>query len=62
MAKYYESEHTLFMRDWMAAHPQEEQEQQQGRALWWDKPQDTDTTRRQQESRIKQETYFGNGM
>ena len=62
MAKYYESEHTLFMREWLAAHPQEEQEQQQGRALWWDKPQDQDTQRRHQESRIKQETYFGNGM
>ncbi|MDD5298596.1 MAG: DUF3460 family protein [Rhodocyclaceae bacterium] len=62
MAQYYESEHTLFMREWLAAHPQETREQQQGRALWWDKPQDLETDRRNQESRIKQEAYFGNGM
>ena len=33
----YESEHTKFMRDWMKQHPEQLQEQQQGRALWWDK-------------------------
>jgi len=62
MAKDYESEHSIFMRDWLAAHPQEIQEQQKGRALWWDKPQDMETQRRNEESRIKQETYFANGI
>jgi len=33
----YESEHTKFMREWMEKHPEELQEQQKGRALWWDK-------------------------
>jgi hypothetical protein len=38
MAKY-ESEHTQFMREWLAKHPEELAEQKKGRALWWDKPQ-----------------------
>jgi hypothetical protein len=37
----YESEHTKFMREWMAKHPEELLQQQQGRALWWDKPAQT---------------------
>ena len=37
----YESEHTRFMREWMEKHPEEAQEQQKGRALWWDKPPQT---------------------
>ncbi|HRD35689.1 MAG TPA: DUF3460 family protein [Rhodocyclaceae bacterium] len=39
----YESEHTKFMREWMAKHPQELEEQKKGRALWWDKPQPLQT-------------------
>ena len=39
----YESEHTKFMREWMKAHPEEREEQQKGRALWLDKPQDLQT-------------------
>jgi len=33
----YESEFTQFMRDWMAAHPEQVAVQNTGRALWWDK-------------------------
>ena len=62
MAKDYESEHTVFMREWLAAHPQETREQQKGRALWWDKPQDLETQRRHDQSQVKQEAYFANGM
>ena len=40
----YESEHTKFMREWMAKHPEELQEQKKGRALWWDKPPQTPDT------------------
>jgi len=29
------------MREWMEKHPEELQEQQKGRALWWDKPAQT---------------------
>ncbi len=35
----YESEHTQFMREWLAKHPEEVAVQQAGRALWWDRPQ-----------------------
>jgi hypothetical protein len=33
----YESEHTVFMREWMKQHPEALREQAQGRSLWWDK-------------------------
>ena len=39
----YESEHTKFMREWMAKHPEEIEEQKKGRALWWDRPQNPKT-------------------
>ena len=29
----YESEHTKFMREWMAKHPEQREEQKKGRAL-----------------------------
>jgi hypothetical protein len=53
----YESEHTKFMREWMEKHPQESEEQQKGRALWWDKPQDLQTTRDNADSRVPQKSY-----
>lgn len=34
----YESEHTRFINEWLAQHPQELDEQKAGRAMWWDKP------------------------
>jgi hypothetical protein len=33
----YESDYTKFMREWMQQHPEELDEQQRGRALWWDR-------------------------
>jgi hypothetical protein len=36
----YVSEHTLWMRDMQAAHPEWVEAQASGRALWWDKLQD----------------------
>jgi hypothetical protein len=33
----YESDLTKFMREFLAAHPEEVQSQKQGRAVWWDK-------------------------
>ena len=53
----YESEHTKFMREWMAKHPEELEEQRKGRALWWDKPQDLDTQKRNAESAVAQKPY-----
>ncbi len=55
----YESEHTKFMREWMAKNPQELQEQQAGRALWWDKgEQDLEAARRAIESKVPQKSYY----
>jgi hypothetical protein len=54
----YESEHTKFMREWMEKHPQEAVEQKEGRALWWDKPQDLETQRRNRDSRVAVKAYY----
>lgn len=54
----YESEHTKFMREYMAQHPEQVEEQKKGRALWWDKPQDIDTFARNQQSKVPQKSYY----
>jgi Protein of unknown function (DUF3460) len=36
----YVSDTTRFMQDYLAAHPEEIESQQQGRAIWWDKTRD----------------------
>jgi len=55
----YESEHTKWMREWMAQHPQELVEQQKGRALWWDKqPHAPENLRRTAETRVPQKPYY----
>ncbi|HEV2430629.1 MAG TPA: DUF3460 family protein [Burkholderiales bacterium] len=33
----YESDLTTFMREFLAAHPEEVESQKKGRAVWWDK-------------------------
>jgi len=33
----YESDLTKFMRKFLEEHPEEVEQQKQGRALWWDK-------------------------
>lgn len=33
----YVSDHTIFMREWLAKHPEQVEDQAKGRALWWDK-------------------------
>jgi hypothetical protein len=33
----YESEHTKFIRRFLAEHPEEIESQKKGRAVWWDK-------------------------
>jgi hypothetical protein len=54
----YESEHTRFIREWLAQHPEEIEEQKKGRALWWDKPQQVDEQQRARESRVPQKAYY----
>lgn len=57
MAAPYESDHTRFMREWLAQHPEELDEQRAGRALWWDKPQDLESLRRAAASKVPQKPY-----
>ncbi len=55
----YESEHTKFIREWMQAHPEELKEQQQGRALWWDKPaRSLDEMQSLAETKVPQKSYY----
>lgn len=53
----YESEHTKFMRELMQKNPQWEDDQRTGRAIWWDKPQTADDSKRREESAIKAKSY-----
>ena len=53
----YKSDITRFLEELKARRPELEQEQQRGRAIWWDKPQDLDTSRRNAESKVAQQAY-----
>ena len=54
----YESDHTKFMREWMEKHPEQRDEQKQGRALWWDKPQRVDEQQRLDEVSVPVKPYY----
>ena len=54
----YESEHTRFIRDFLQAHPEELEVRREGRALWWDRPEDAGTRRRHRESGVPQKPYY----
>ena len=55
----YESEHTQWMRQWLEQHPEEQQVQRTGRALWWDKPpRDEDELRHLSEAWVPQKPYY----
>ena len=53
----YESEITKFLNQLKKDRPQLVEEQRKGRALLWDKPQDLDTSERNQASRIPMSAY-----
>ena len=53
----YESDITRFIKELKTTRPHLEDEQRKGRSIWWDKPQDLDTSRRRAESRIAQRPY-----
>jgi hypothetical protein len=53
----YESEITKFLNQLKKERPQLVEEQRKGRALLWDKPQDLDTSKRQEASRIPMKAY-----
>ena len=53
----YVSEYTLWMREQQAKNPAWEVDQRVGRALWWDKKQDQETTQRYAEANIEMKPY-----
>lgn len=54
----YESEMTRFLKELKKKNPKIEEEQRQGRARLWDRPElDLDTLEREKASRIKQQPY-----
>jgi hypothetical protein len=56
MAEYY-SEHTRFMRELMKRKPQLAEEQQKGRAIWWDKPVNASEQSGFQAASVAQQAY-----
>jgi hypothetical protein len=57
-SRHYVSEHTEFIRDLLAKKPQIAEEQQRGRAIWWDKSPDALALRRKMdEGRVAQSAY-----
>lgn len=53
----YVSDHTQWMNDQLANNPAWADEQKAGRALWWDKPQNKQTTAANAESKVAQKPY-----
>jgi len=53
----YRSEATLFIEQLKSERPYLEDEQQQGRSIWWDKPQDLETTQERQAAKVPQKPY-----
>ncbi len=53
----YQSDITRFLNELKTRNPKLEASQREGRAIWWDKPQDLDTQRRDQASRVPQSAY-----
>lgn len=57
MASNYESEITQFLKDFKKTHPDVEQRQREGRALLWDKNQDTELLEGFRAGRVPQRPY-----
>ena len=53
----YVSDHTQWINQELAKHPEWDADQKVGRALWWDKPQDVDTMQRNAASKVPQKPY-----
>lgn len=53
----YVSDFTKFMNSWLEQHPEEQQEKQAGRALWWDKPQEPAVQQANAASKVAQKPY-----
>lgn len=53
----YVSEHTKFINDEMKQNPHWRVDQLQGRAIWWDKPQDVKQEETYAEAKVPQKAY-----
>jgi Protein of unknown function (DUF3460) len=53
----YVSDHTKWMNDQLAKNPDWVADQKVGRALWWDKKQDVQTSERNKISKVPQKPY-----
>lgn len=53
----YVSDHTKWINEQLAKHPEWVEDQKAGRALWWDKKQEVETTRANAESKVPQKPY-----
>ncbi|MCU0938356.1 MAG: DUF3460 family protein [Burkholderiaceae bacterium] len=53
----YESDITQFLKQLKAKKPDLEQQQREGRAIWWDKQLDREELKRQQAARVPQQGY-----
>ncbi|NHC07729.1 uncharacterized protein DUF3460 [Azonexus fungiphilus] len=53
----YVSDHTRWINEQLAQNPQWVEDQKAGRALWWDKKQEVETSARNAESKVAQKPY-----
>ncbi|MDQ6618557.1 MAG: DUF3460 family protein [Pseudomonadota bacterium] len=57
-ARHYQSDITKFIRELKADEPELDRDQQNGRAIWWDKvPQDLAERLRMDQGRVQQQAY-----
>ena len=57
MAAGYESDITRFLRELKENNPDQERQQREGRAIWWDKDLDPELYRRFEQSELPQPAY-----
>lgn len=53
----YVSDHTKWMNEQLAQHPEWVADQAVGRAIWWDKPQTAESSKQVAESKIPRKAY-----
>lgn len=53
----YVSDHTKWINEQHEINPHWAEDQKAGRALWWDKKQDVDSTQRNAQSKVPQKSY-----
>ena len=53
----YVSDHTQWMNEMLEKNPEWVADQKAGRALWWDRKQDVETTARNATSKVAQKPY-----